>query len=57
MLAGGDPEKIHEADDENDETHDEMEETHLQDGNETTTGAEGTSGSSVTKKRKARRPN
>ena len=58
MLAGGDPEQIHEADDENDdETHDEMEDPHLQDGNETTTGAEGTSGSSATKKRKERRAN
>ena len=58
MLAAGDPEQIMEADDENEnETHDEMEDPYLQDGNETTTGVEGTSGSSATKKRKARRRN
>ena len=56
MLAAGDPEQIMEADDENeDETHDEMEDPHLQDGNETATT--GTSGSSATKKRKERRAN
>ena len=61
MLAGGGSEHIvHEADDEKDEdeneTQDEMDDPHLQDGNETT-GAEGTSASSATKKRKDRRRN
>ena len=52
MLAG-DPKKMHEA-------NDEMEETHHEDGNETNTsgaGGDGTSGSEATCKRKARRPN
>ena len=53
MLATGDPEEMHEADDE-------MEETHHQDGNETNTsgaGGDDTSGSETTRRRKARRPN